>query len=232
MSVNGNDETAAVNVGYLEEGLLKISDKNNNKLFKAFFDFRRPDSYDTKFGGNGKTVFRVKKSFENFNLSKKEFTIDEYQGKEGIKTRALGATFNPSPSEITDDFVFIGLLKPGTSFSFKSPQKPELIMKYDPPFFKSEYGSVRKQVQVNDTFKNKSVILLFSFHRFGTDYKFLGDDPQYFILLRQADFNVSEFMASFPQNSKEKIKIKFLGHVLFNNDLFVGRFLMEEKYRK
>ena len=45
------------------------------------------------------------------------------------------------------------------------------------------------------------------------------------------DFHVSEFMASFPQNSKEKIKIEFLGHLLLYDDVLVHRFLMEEKYR-
>ena len=31
--VDENDKTSAVSVGYLEEGLLKIRDENNNKLF-------------------------------------------------------------------------------------------------------------------------------------------------------------------------------------------------------
>jgi len=84
--------------------------------------------------GNGKVAFSVKKSFENFNLSPKDFTIDEYQGKEGIETRALGVTLNPHGTP--EKFVFIGLFKPGMYFSFKSPQRPELIMKYDHPYLK------------------------------------------------------------------------------------------------
>ena len=104
----------------------------------------------------------LKKSFENFNLSQKVFTIDEYQGKEGIETIAMGVTLNP-PHSTPEKFVFIGLLKPGMYFSFKSPQRPELIMKYDPPYFKSENKGSRIQIQspVSDTFKNRRVILLF-----------------------------------------------------------------------
>jgi len=123
--------------------------------------------------GNGKVIFSVKKSFENFNLSPKDFTIDEYQGKGGIETRALGVTLNPYGTR--EKFVFIGLFKPGMYFSFKSPQRPELIMKYDPPFFKSKDGPIHIQSPVNDTFKNKRVILLFDFNRIGVSYRFLGE---------------------------------------------------------
>jgi len=85
---------------------------------------------------------------------------------------------------------------------------------------------------VNDTFKNKRVILLFDFNRIGVSYRFLGDSTaKHWGFFQQVNFHVSEFMASFPQNSKEKIKIEFLGHILLYDDVLVHRFLMEEKYR-
>jgi len=75
------------------------------------------------------------------------------------------------------------------------------------------------------------VILLFNFNRIGVSYRFLGDSTsKYFGFFQQADFYVSEFMASFLQNSKEKIKIEFLGHLLRYDDVLLHRFLVEEKY--
>jgi len=44
--VDENNKKSAVSVGYLEEGLLKIREKVYNDLFKAFADFRRPETYD------------------------------------------------------------------------------------------------------------------------------------------------------------------------------------------
>jgi len=81
---------------------------------------------------------------------------------------------------------------------------------------------------VNDTFKNKRVIyFLISIEL----VLVTGFWEKYWGFLQQANFHVSEFMASFPQNSKEKIKIEFLGHILLYDDVLVHRFLMEEKYR-
>ena len=86
---------------------------------------------------------------------------------------------------------------------------------------------------MNDTFKNKRVILLFDFNRIGVSYRFLGDGTsKYWGFFQQANFHVSEFMASFPQNGKEKIKIEFLGHILLYDDVLVHRFLMEEKFHE
>ena len=56
--------------------------------------------------------------------------------------------------------------------------------------------------------------LLFDFNRIGVSYRFLGDSTsKYWGFFQSSEFSVSEFMASFPQNSKEKIKIEFLGHI-------------------
>ena len=44
--VDENDQKSAVSVGYLEEGLRKVRDKVYNGLFKAFVDFRAPDTYN------------------------------------------------------------------------------------------------------------------------------------------------------------------------------------------
>ena len=105
--VDENDQKSAVSVGYLEEGLLKVRDKVNNELFESFIDFRKPDFFDTVKSGNIE-ILRVKKSFVNFSLSHKDFTLNEYLGREGTSIRALRVTSNPF-RPIHTQFVYIGL---------------------------------------------------------------------------------------------------------------------------
>ena len=116
---------------------MKVRDKVNNELFDSFVDFRKPDSYNVKWGGNRTIIFSVKRSFVKFNLSHKDFTLGEYHGKEGIEIRALRATSHPS-RPVNTQFVFIGLLKSNMFFSFKSPRKPDLILTYNPPSFETK----------------------------------------------------------------------------------------------
>ena len=117
--VDENDQKSAVSVGYLEEGLRKVRDKVYNGLFKAFVDFRAPDTYNLFQKNNYYFLRPQKMKGEGVVFSPSTvFSFNEYSGKNGLRhLNDIHLTLLTSSTRDDAEFVFVGILKKRCCFS-------------------------------------------------------------------------------------------------------------------
>jgi hypothetical protein len=236
VSVDSNDKTAAVSVGYLENEVRKARSNIYYDLFESFIDFRTPDTYDlvqesSQFYLRAKIRKRNGATLPNEN----KFLFNKYAGKKGLSLAHLLSVRYPSPSPVDTQFVFIGVLKNGASFYFDSPQKPRLILKTAAPFLQAQYDVKQAIASENQRLPNgfidKRLIFMAKFTRVGVACNIIALEDN-----NSHSFTFTPKSFTFPTIGLSPRKdgsflIEFFG--LIKGDAFelLHKFFLEEIYR-
>jgi len=151
--VDDNDQKSAVSVGYLEESLRNVRDKVYNDLFKAFADFRTPDTYYL-FQDNNHFFLRAKMKGEGVDFSPTtRFFFNEYSGKNGLRhSNDLNLSLFPSSTRDDAEFGFVGILKNGVVFQFDKIRDFSLKFSVVKPFFRLNHGAKIENERLSDSF--------------------------------------------------------------------------------
>jgi len=229
VSVDENDKTSAVSVGYLEEGL-KAIDKVVYDFFVFFHDFRI-DTYDlTEEGGQIYLSLKTGVALVRGN----RFPFTRYAGKKGIElteiTNSLSFTF-ADPFPVDTQFVYVGELKNGVSFYFNITD-PSLTLKIADPFLQAKYDGKTENQRLPNGFTDKKGIFMAKFTRVGVACNIIapeGFNAHSFTFALKSF--TPEYIVFYPPGG-DSLLIEFFGLTKVGDNLLsLYRFLMEEKYR-
>jgi len=233
--VDENDKKSVVSVGYFEEGFVKMRYKSYYDLFTSFIDFRTPDTYDLT--DDGRQIYlsaKPKKGNGVIDINHNKFLFERYGGKKGLGLENLLNVNYPSLTPVDTHFVFVGVLKNDTGFSFVPNRLPALHFTMNAPFIEAKYIGKPVKQRLPDGFFDERVVFMAKFTRVGISCNItaLENNNSHSFSFTQKGFTF--LTVGFSPNHLNKIilQMEFFGLVEGGNLASLYRFLMEEKFRE